>query len=599
MMWLVGLIFLVFLFHRSTATATAKELRVKLSQKGCLPELYTFSRLQRVNAVYAKIMMPPFKNGFAQFHSQQSIIYIGSTRLKPAHREFNRLAKIQQLQNGALPKVEVVFRYWVDNANYGRLITLALSGHSGYRDAWAAEHATIQAWQARLNHPFISKFLVKKAHGLVPARQRQSMQPGNDTLGIKLFKKMRRRLHHQRSPEAQLLPQLPQLWEFLYDLSSDTLKEFEASKILRSGRYPSEIALVLFRLANHLEQPWRSKCTVRLKLILQFRNQSIPKKNRPLKMTFLAHEGFRVQLRQFLHQEVRRAQAVLIPYHLPTAKQVEASPTKVIRLLWSDVKDLPPPSSTCSCADFLRKHPKADSIDGHVVTGLETLTLPHSLRHFQDMGGANAYFDNKVKFMERSIQAMDKWMQHHQFPRYTGTKQRFRQFLNLQWQQHSQSLKRNPRHTVGGIKYLKNLIPADFVVRNGGHANNHIVICCSQLYNRATVNSWSDPGVFTELNENPEQLKRTVEQRIPTPLTKQQLRLVDFSKDLPYGYIMMKRKKQWNKGRTIVAYGSTCVGKILKLAALAIQELLNSTWPCHFGNRLTPGIWRDIHQFIL
>ena len=249
---------------------------------------------------------------------------------------------------------------------------------------------------------------------------------------------------------------------------------------------------------------------------------------------------------------------------------------------------------------FLRriscKHPRADSIDGHAVTGLETLTLPYHLRHFQDVGGANARFDKKVKFMERSIQAMDKWMQHHQFPKYTGMKQRFRQFLNSQWQQHLQSLKQNPRYAVGSFKYLKNLIPSDFVVHNEDHANNHTMVYCSQLYNRAAVNSRSDPGVFTDLQESPEQLKRTMEQRIPTSLTKQQLRLVDFSKDLPYGYIMMKRKKQWNKGRTIVAYGSTCIGKILKLAALAIQELLNSTWPCHFGNRLTPGIWRDIHH---
>ena len=230
--------FLVFLFHHSTPTATAKELRVKLKQKGCIPELYTFSRFQRENAVHAKVMLPTFKNNFAQFHSKQPIIYIGSTRLKPAQRDFNRLATTRQLQNGALPKVEVAIRYWVDNAKNGRFITLALSSHSGYRDAWAAEHATIQAWQARLSHPFIAKFLVKKAHGLVPAKQRPSMQPGNDTLGNKLFQKMRRRLHHQRSPEVRLLPQLPQLWEFLYDSSSDTLKEFEASKILRSGKYP-------------------------------------------------------------------------------------------------------------------------------------------------------------------------------------------------------------------------------------------------------------------------------------------------------------------------------------------------------------------------
>ena len=145
MMWLVGLIFLVFLFHRSSTTSTAKELREQLKQKGCIPELYTFSRFQRVNAVYAKMMLPTFKNGFAQFNTQQSIMYIGSTRLKPAQREFNRQAKIKQLKGGSLPKVELAIRYWVDNANYDRFIILALSGHSGYRDAWAPEHSTIQS----------------------------------------------------------------------------------------------------------------------------------------------------------------------------------------------------------------------------------------------------------------------------------------------------------------------------------------------------------------------------------------------------------------------------------------------------------------------
>ena len=120
------------------------------------------------------------------------------------------------------------------------------------------------------------------------------------------------------------------------------------------------------------------------------------------------------------------------------------------------------------------------------------------------------------------------------------------------------------------------------------------MLYCSQVYNQAAINSWSDPGVFIELGDNPEELKQQMRHNLPQSLSKQQRQLVDFSKDLPYGYIMMKRKKQWNKGRTIVAYGSTCVGKLLKLA---IQELLNSTWPCHFGNRLTPTIWQDIHRF--
>ena len=177
-----------------------------------------------------------------------------------------------------------------------------------------------------------------------------------------------------------------------------------------------------------------------------------------------------MQLQQFLHQEVRRAQPVLIPYHLPTTRPLEAPPTKVIKLLWSDVKAMSTPTCACSCKQFLLEHCRADTVDGHVVTGLETLTLPSSMQHFQDMGGAKAYYDNKRRFFNKSTQTMARWMQHHQFPNYLGAKRRFQQFLEEQWQLHSQTLRSRPRYTVGGVKYLKSFIPNDFVCQQPHHA---------------------------------------------------------------------------------------------------------------------------------
>ena len=61
---------------------------------------------------------------------------------------------------------------------------------------------------------------------------------------------------------------------------------------------------------------------------------------------------------------------------------------------------------------------------------------------------------------------------------------------------------------------------------------------------------------------------------------------------------MMKRKKEWSKGRTIIAYANTCVGKLLKVATLALQQVLKVTWPSHFGNVSTPQLWAEIHHFL-
>ena len=46
------------------------------------------------------------------------------------------------------------------------------------------------------------------------------------------------------------------------------------------------------------------------------------------------------------------------------------------------------------------------------------------------------------------------------------------------------------------------------------------------------------------------------------------------------------------------ANANTCVGKLLKVAALALQQMRKVTWPSHFGNVSTPELWAEIHHFL-
>ena len=104
-----------------------------------------------------------------------------------AKREYNRVAKLKQLQQLKLPKTEIAIRYWHDKQNYELFSTLLLSQHKEYIDAWAEEHCLIQRWQPKLNYPFVAKELVKKAHGLVPARQQPHLQKPPDTIAKQLI----------------------------------------------------------------------------------------------------------------------------------------------------------------------------------------------------------------------------------------------------------------------------------------------------------------------------------------------------------------------------------------------------------------------------
>ena len=201
LMWLVGLLHLVVLFHRTRQSAASSQLQERLRKKGAVPDLYTFDKFSQPCAVYAKIKFPKLSPaGWAIIHKEDAYYYVGSTNATLAKREYNRVAKLRQLQNLKLPKTEIAIRYWKDANNYEQFSTLLLSTHQEYIDAWAEEHSLIQRWQPKLNYPFVTKELVKKAHGLVPKHQQPHIQKPPDSLARQLFKKLRRRTQGQQHP---------------------------------------------------------------------------------------------------------------------------------------------------------------------------------------------------------------------------------------------------------------------------------------------------------------------------------------------------------------------------------------------------------------
>ena len=61
----------------------------------------------------------------------------------------------------------------------------------------------------------------------------------------------------------------------------------------------------------------RSKARGRLKLGLKFRNASVPRFNKPLKLPFLAHTQFKTNVQKFLADLIRQHRHVLVPSSKP------------------------------------------------------------------------------------------------------------------------------------------------------------------------------------------------------------------------------------------------------------------------------------------
>ncbi|CAE7805157.1 unnamed protein product [Symbiodinium sp. CCMP2592] len=440
------------------------------------------------------------KQTYATATRDASFCYIGSTNITVAKREYNRVAKLRQLQQLKLPKTEIAIRYWNDSQTYQHYSTILLSQHSEYIDAWAEEHSLIQRWQPKLNYPFVTKELVKKAHG-------------------------------QRSSLVNALPKQAQFWKLLYAISSDTKQEFEASKELRSGKHDSETVTLLYRLANHMEATHPS-------------------------------------LERALWNHKRKV----------TDMGRHWKPTE------------------CQCAQFIKQHPRAQVHEGHVVTGLETLQLHSTNQIFQNIGAGNAFYSPKKRIKKQHQEQFQRWLKHHQFPRDQRILDDFDDFFEQEWKQHRLQLQREPRLTHRLAKNILGMIPDDYIVHNEDHANAHLMIYCPNIYNQAAYNTWMDKQTFRMLDADPAEIKQAMKNNTPKIVAKHYAKLLDYAKPLPYGYILMKRKKRWAKGRTIIAYSNTCIGKLLKIAALALHQMLRITWPNHFGDVSSPQLWEEIHQ---
>ncbi|OLP82705.1 Xylosyltransferase 1 [Symbiodinium microadriaticum] len=215
---------------------------------------------------------------------------------------------------------------------------------------------------------------------------------------------------------------------------------------------------------------------------------------------------------------------------------------------------------------------------------------------FANVGVSNTFFPSKPRSQQHMADQFQSWLKHHQFPMDHRILEEFDEFFQSQWPRHREHLKREPRLTHRLLKHLVALIPDDYIIHNEDHANSHLMIYCPNVCNHAAYNTWMDKKTFLSLDKSPEDIKEDMKNRTPSQIIKHYKKLPDYHKPRPYGYIMMKRGKQWSKGRTITAYSNTCVGRILKVAALALQQMLKTIWAHHFGNIATPQLRQEVHQ---
>ena len=389
-----------------------------------------------------------------------------------------------------------------------------------------------------------------------------------------------------------------QAWEILYDLSSFTRASFEAVKHLRSQKMVDDEVYAIVRLSLCLEEPLKTRVRKLLQKVVEHRKMTWPKQcQTSLSLPFLAHSSFVTSLDAWLKALVLRFRPILVPFHLPASRVRESSlqSCKDIlhnvhvwnRLLLSEGESC----LTCKCADL--QLPSECFVDGHLAAGIELLGSLHYDLWYLGQGSANStFFPSKTKFFTDALQSFDKWRRNHGLS--SNVTASFRVFLQEQWKLHEQSVREQSRLDWKRVQNCKKAL-REFVVHCEDHHPNHLMAFCPQFYFASVQRTWADPLVFQQLSTEPAELKSWVFAQIPPQIQRRYPWGVDLSGSLPVGFVLLKRKKLFRQGRTIVSYLHAPLRRLLAGAAYAIQLMLCTVWQ---GLDLSiPAIWRQVHQF--
>ena len=532
--WALGLLHLICLFHFGSRTYHTAVWQRRLQNLGINPESYTFVFFQCTAVTYLKMQFN-LPNSTSLSYKQAGRFYIGSTSIGMAKREFNRMAKYRLAKDGTPVHVELAVKYWSRRSDFSNFTAIPIASFSTYQEAWIFEHLLISRWQPPLNHPFITKILTLKASGWLVQYKKHSQTFPSIPQGNRLFQRLRRRLITKGVPPSIHCKQA-QAWNILFELTSPGRLSFDTATTLRSGKFDDWEIYVLYRLCNHLEQPARGRARKLLASAMKFRNMTIPKLNRPATMPFLAH---------------------------------------------SEIKHFDP-SIHCF------------GVHQHVAVGIHELNLPSKLRIFETANASSTFFPSFAQFQNIWHEQLQYWTKYHGCPPFSHRD--LQAELLRQWTAHTKELQTNPRFSFHNIKHLLQWLPPNVVIHHADHEIHRITLFCPSFYFESACRTWDDPELFSRFPGNEEDAQKLIATALTPSLQNRYRWGINTSSTLPHGFVHLKRKKMFNKGRTLISYFGSRYGKLMQATARTLDTMCVMLWPQEAGQLSVPEIWKHIHQ---
>ena len=598
-MWSFGLLHLVSLFGYPSGTSVTTIWQRRLSSLGISLETYTFAFFNHACSVYIKL---PFYWTFQKFsdkiaYHQHGRFYIGSTSISAAKRDFNRMAKLKQTLSDSAVHVELAIRYWASNpSDFEQFSTIVLRTTTLYQDAWIYEHLLISKWQAPLNFPFITEILKLKAKGWQLQYRRHNQQFPRVPLGDRLYRRVRRKLHslHCFISESSFLFYTD--WRHQDALPTTQLPVSDLASFMTGNSTPFIDWQPIWK--NHLDLRLATRWNKRSNFVIWPNHLWIPlwaylSWHLPLSIRIL-QGGCEIMYfdtkRWLFHCTYLQPSYVKLPFprfgtFFTTIEEQKHGGilTMLITflvLLWLDSQTQYTiafhhwPHSLCLWRPF-----GPYTSPNFSVSQCEFYVLLQPTTIFWTIYTANHFMDSTTW-----TSALYRWGDSFLFRCTMVTPYpRVDSYSTIYISQHqTSSTMASPR--------------SDFTP--WGSWTSQIDSLLPKSVFQGAWNTWNDPELFRRLPLTYDEAQGTIERSIPHKIQKKYKWAINTKSALRNGFVFLKRKKQFKKGRTLISYFRSRYGRLLQVTARTIDSMQLQLWPQTMGQLAVPQIWQTVHHFL-
>ena len=318
-------------------------------------------------------------------------------------------------------------------------------------------------------------------------------------------------------------------------------------------------------------------------------HQMVARKTRPMASALRApwslSPNLQSQLKKFLRQWHLQMLDHQVPCHTPSFKTVFIKHSAVLDILCNHKQAIEDWSTsnpaTCCCKSWSEYKTAAPnpSAPHWVLSGslLHSLLSPE-LAVIAEGSLLNKVFPSKKEYFNQMRLAIKTWTKKNGLPSMPQAS--ILELCHHLWSEHTQQVTNHI--TKSTINQLQSTFEGAIFHCEDKHASS-LRIYCPCLYYQSIESTFQDQSIFEPISAEPSSIVTSLVDSLHRQHGKAYPWAVGSGQQLPAGYILAKRKKDFQSGRPIISFVESPFRPMLNILARLIFQLIPSACPDHFA----------------